>query len=38
MVRKNHFINYNELQFSLNGGSGNVKISKVSEDILIEAE
>ncbi len=38
MVRKNHFINYSELQFSLNGGSGNVKISKVSGDILIGAE
>jgi hypothetical protein len=34
-VRENRFINSGELQFSLNGGSGNVEISFVSGDILV---
>jgi len=34
-VQENRFINSSELQFSLNGGSGNVEISSVSGDIII---
>lgn len=34
-LRENRFINSSELQFSLNGGSGNVEMSSVSGDILI---
>lgn len=34
-VRENRFVNSSELQFSLNGGHGNVEISSVSGDITI---
>ena len=36
--RENRFINSSELQFSLNGGAGNIEISSVSGDIVIGAK